>query len=224
MGKRRRQDKEEAAATQDSDSSESEGSSSDSDSANSSDSEASSSGRGSDSDSAGGGRRGRAPPARRVGVPVRVLRQSGAAPDASAPYVGYFANGRLPAFANERGSGEPWRFQVFETPGPVPQSTLVSEQGAATLIGRPADPELSSHGCQYVLGIYDKEERTLQLVGAQGSQLARVEAHVNGVNYGLAAGASRRDAQRQAELDADVKARRGLATSGLGTAQGPSQP
>jgi hypothetical protein len=51
-----------------------------------------------------------------------------------------------------------------------------------------------------------------QLVGAQGSQLARVEAHVNGVNYGLAAGASRRDAQRQAELDADVKARRGLAT------------
>lgn len=40
---------------------------------------------------------------------------------------------------------------------------LLLSQGNATLIGRPADPELSAPGCQYVLGIYDKEDGTLQV-------------------------------------------------------------
>lgn len=191
-----------------------------SDSSSGSDSSDSESGRSGDSESTGGDAPAARPPppataARAVGVPVRVLRESDAGPDVCAPFVAYFANGRVPSFANDPGrpSGS-WRFQVYESGGASqPQRRmLVSEQGAATLIGRPADPELPAPGCQYVLGVYDKEDGTLQLVGTQGGQVCRVESHTNGVNYGRAEGAGRDDADRRAEAEADIKARRAMST------------
>jgi len=106
---------------------------------------------------------------RTVSVPVSVVRESSSR-DASAPYVAYFANGAVPAYANEPSTSgaEQWRFRVYEPPsGAPPQQLLVSEQRVATLIGRAADPQLSDAGCQYVLGVYDKEQGTLK-VGVRG--------------------------------------------------------
>ncbi|KAI8471885.1 MAG: A49-like RNA polymerase I associated factor-domain-containing protein [Monoraphidium minutum] len=210
MGKRQRQEEQEQAAAKRKESSSS--------SSSESGSGTSSSGGGSDSDTSGGtAAAAPAANAKRAAVPISVVR--GGAPGAAPPFVAYFANGRVPAYANGGGAAapggkraEPWRFQVYEGRGPDPQRMLVSEQGNATLIGRPSDPELREPGCNYVLGIFDKEARTLQLVCAEGGQITRVEAHVNGANYGLVAGAARPDADAAAERDADIKARRAAAT------------
>lgn len=124
MGKRRRQEEEQQRPPP-----REEEPSSESTSSSSSDSDSDSSDSGGSTSSGGGEAGGGRAPARTVGVPMRVLREGDGRGDECAPYVAYFANGRVPAYANERdGAGKSWRFQVYETQGAEPQRMLVSEQ------------------------------------------------------------------------------------------------
>jgi hypothetical protein len=74
---------------------------------------------------------------RAVALPVQVVREDGSR-GVSAPFVAYFANGPVPAFANDppharRVGEEPWRFQVYENTAGVPQQMLVSERVSGSL-------------------------------------------------------------------------------------------
>lgn len=138
-------------------------------------------GAGADSDGGGSGRssgdRHPAPAGRSVELPIRVAKGAAAAAGGlagagapCAPFVAYFANGRVPRFANDAapngspdGQSEPWRFQVYERERFDDVQHLVAARGAATLLGRAGDPELAAAGARYAVAVFDKETRELQV-------------------------------------------------------------